>query len=210
MNLNLIVLAKSDKHTGYCVAGIDEFGNFIRLVRDKESHALSKEQCKFNKLDFLTINATSAPLKHQRENFILDALIRYRKSTISVENLKKYIQNPEFIFSSISPWLSEKEINRQKISFLFVEVTYLHIYENHEGKYKCDFTYNNRDYKGFSITDPKFKLKNKKIYSAAILVSLPDTPYNRYGSELYYKFICAIYPIENSKKLDEIDCYKIL
>ena len=72
-----------------------------------------------------------------------------------------------------------------------------------------DFTYNNHAYKGFSITDPKFKLKNKKFSKAAILVSLPDTPYNRYENELYYKFICAVYPMENSKKLYEIDCYKI-
>ncbi len=104
-----MVLAKSDKHTG--------FEKFIRLVRDKEGHALSKKQCKFNKLDFLTINATSAPLKHQRENYILNELIQYSKSSVSVENLKKYIQNPEFIFSSINPWFSEKEIDRQKTSF---------------------------------------------------------------------------------------------
>lgn len=209
MIMNLTVLAKSNKHNGYCVTCIDEFGRFIRLVRDKEGHALSKEQCKFNKLDFLTVDTTSAPLRHQKENYVLNRLIKFSKSNMSIENLKKYIQNPEFIFSNINPWLSKKEVDNQKTSFLFVEANFLHIYENAECKYKCNFTYNNHDYKELSITDPKFKLKSRKISKAAILVSLPDAPYNRYGNELYYKFICAVYPIENSKKLYEIDCYKI-
>ncbi len=61
--------------------------------------------------------------------------------------------------------------NRQtKNIFLFVEVTHLHIYENDEGKYKCNFTYNNHDYKEFSITAPKFKLKNKKISKVALFL----------------------------------------
>lgn len=70
MNIKLTVLAKSDKHTGLCVTGIDAFGKFIRLVRDKEGHALRSEQCKFKKLDFLTVDATAAPLKHQEENYL--------------------------------------------------------------------------------------------------------------------------------------------
>ena len=209
MNLNLIVLAKSDKHTGFCVVGIDEFGKFIRLVRDKEGHALSKEQCKFKKLDFLTVDVTSAPLKHQKENHILNELIKFGKSTSSVEDLKKYIQNPAFVFLNTSPCLSEEEMKKLKNTLLFVEVSNLHIYQNNEGKYKCDFAYNNQNYKSFSITDSEFKLKSRKIYKAVILVSLPDAPYNRYGNELYYKFICAIYPLVNSKKAYEIDCYKI-
>lgn len=209
MNLNLMVLAKSDKHTGYCVAGIDEFGRFIRLVRDKEGHALSKEQCKFKKMDFLTVNAIPAPLIHQKENYVLGKIINRTKSNMQTEDLDKYIQNPEFIFSNTNPWLAEKEINNQKTSFLFVEVTDLNIYKDDEDKHKCDFTYNNHDYRGFSLTDPKFKLKNRKISKAAILVSLPDSPYNKYGNELYYKFVCAVYPLKNSVKSYDMDCYKI-
>ena len=209
MNIKLTVLAKSDKHTGFCVAGIDESGKFIRLVRDKEGHALGKEQCKFKKMDFLTVDTTSVPLRHQKENHILNQIVQFSKSTMSIENLKKYIQNPEFVFLNTNPWLIEKEINTQKISLLLVEVTDLHIYKNNEGKYKCDFNYNNHNYKGFSVTDPEFKLKNQKISKAIILVSLPDSPYNRYGSELYYKFVCAVYPLQNHKKSYLFDCYKI-
>lgn len=209
MNIKLTVLAKSDKHTGLCVAGIDAFGKFIRLVRDKEGHALRSEQCKFKKLDFLTVDATAAPLKHQEENYVLNELIKFSKSNIYIEDLKQYIQNPSFVFLNTNPWLIEEEINKQRTSFLFVEVNDLHIYENDEGKYKCDFTYNNQNYERFSITDPEFKLKIRKISKAVILVSLPDTSYNKYGKELYYKFVCAVYPLEDPKKSYEFDCYKI-
>ena len=44
LKLNLTVLAKSDKHMWYRLAGIDQKGNFIRLVWDVEGHALTKEQ----------------------------------------------------------------------------------------------------------------------------------------------------------------------
>jgi len=209
MKMGLLVLAKSDKNNGYCVVGINKFGKFIRLVKNFEGHALAKEQCKFNKLDFLTINAISAPLKHQRENYILNGLIKFSKSTSSIEDLKKYIQSPAFIFSNINPWLTEEEINNQNVSFLFVEVTNLFIYENEKGKHKCDFTYNNSNYKGFSITDPKYKLKNKKISKSLVAVSLPEVPYQKYGNDLYYKFVCAIYPLKNSVKSYVMDCYKI-
>lgn len=64
-------------------------------------------------------------------------------------------------------------------------------------------------YKGFSITDPKFKLRNRKISKSFIAVSLPEIPYKKYGNDLYYKFVCAVYPLKNSTKPYDVDCYKI-
>lgn len=209
MIIDLIVLAKSDKHNGYCVACINKFGEFVRLVRDSEGHAIEKEQCKFKKLDFLTVDVTCAPLEHQKENYILNKILNSSRSMTSINNLMPLLECSSFIFGDTNPWLDEKEINKPKSSFLFAEVTNLHIYENDEDKHKCDFIYNNYGYKGFSITDPEFKLKNKKFSKAFILVSLPNAPYNRYGNGLYYKFICAVYPYENSQKSYLFDCYKI-
>ena len=209
MKMELLVLAKSDKNNGYCVAGINGFGKFIRLVKNSEGHALAKERCNFNKMDFLTIDAVPAPLVHQKENYVLREIINQTKSNMQIEDLQKYTQNPEFVFSNTNPWLTGKEINSQNTSFLFVEATDLFIYENDEGKHKCDFTYNNNNYKGFSITDPKFKLKNKKISKCLVAVSLPEVPYKKYGNDLYYKFVCAVYPLKNSLKSYGMDCYKI-
>ena len=160
-------------------------------------------------MDFLTISAMPAPLVHQKENYVLGEIINRTKSNMQNENLKKYIQNPEFIFSNTNPWLTEEEVNNQNTSFLFVEITNLFVYENEEGKHKCDFTYNSNNYKGFSITDPKFKLRNRKISKAFIAVSLPEGSYKKYGNDLYYKFVCAVYPLKNSAKLCDVDCYKI-
>lgn len=206
MKIDLIVLAKSDKHNGYCVAGISKFGKFVRLVRDSEGHALEKERCKFKKLDFLTAEVSYTPLKHQKENFTLRKILNSSKSMVSHDSLKPLLQNSQFIFSNTDPYLCENEMNKQKSSFLLVEVNDLHIYRNDEKKYKADFTYNNQNYKRFSVTDPEFKLHRRKISKAIILISLPNTPYNKYGKNLYYKFICAIYPNEKSHVFD---CYKI-
>lgn len=209
MKMELIILVKSDKNNGYCVVGINKFGKFIRLVKNNEGHSLDKEQCKFNKTDLLTVNVVPAPLIHQKENYVLHEIISRTETNIKNENLKKYIQNSEFIFSNVNPWLVEEEINSQSVSFLFVEIDDLFIYENDEGKYKCDFTYNNNNYKGFSITDPKFKLKNKKISKSLLGVSLPEVPYRKYGNNLYYKFVCTVYPLRDSVKSYDMDCHMI-
>lgn len=209
MKMKLLVLAKSDKNNGYCVVGVNRLGEFIRLVKNSEGHALAKERCNFNKMDFLTIDAMPAQLVHQKENYVLGEIINHTKSNMRTEDLDKYIQNPEFIFLNTNPWLTEEEINSQNTSFLFIEVTDLFLYENEEGKHKCDFIYNNISYKGFSITDPKFKLRKRKISSSFIAVSLPEFPYKKYGNDLYYKFVCAVYPLKNSTKSYDMDCYKI-
>lgn len=208
MKTELLILAKSDKNNGYCVVGINKFGKFIRLVKNNEGHALNRQQCKFNKMDLLTVNVIPAPLTHQKENYVLKEIISRTETNIQTENLKKYIQNPEFIFSNVNPWLTEEEINHQNESFLFLEITDLFIYENNEGKHKCDFTYNN-NYKGFSITDPKFKFKNKKISISLLGVSLPEVPYRKYSNNLYYKFVYAVYPLRDSIKSYDMDCYVI-
>ena len=150
-----------------------------------------------------------APLVHQKENYVLCEIINHTKSNVQTEDLQKYTQNPEFIFLNTNPWLTEEEINSQNTSFLFIEVTDLFLYENEEGKHKCDFIYNNISYKGFSITDPKFKLRKRKISSSFIAVSLPEIPYKKYGNDLYYKFVCAVYPLKNHAKSYNMDCYKI-
>ena len=176
MKTELLILTKSDKNNGYCVVSINKFGKFIRLVKNFEGHSLDKEQFKFGNMDLLTVNVIPAPLINQKENYVLIEIINQTKTNIKNENLRKYIQNPEFIFSNANPWLTQEEINHQNESFLFLEITDLIIYENNEGKHKCDFTYNNNNYKGFSVTDPKFKLKNKKISKSILGVSLPELP----------------------------------
>jgi len=95
----------------------------------------------------------------------------------------------------------------QRKTFLFAEVSDLHIYENDEDKTKADFVFRGVTHKGFSITDPAFKTRERRIKKAALLFSLPDVAYTRYGNELYYKFICAVYPLKAAEK--GLDCYRV-
>ena len=106
MKTELLILTKSDKNNGYCVVSINKFGKFIRLVKNFEGHSLDKEQFKFGNMDLLTVNVIPAPLINQKENYVLIEIINQTKTNIKNENLRKYIQNPEFIFSNANPWLT--------------------------------------------------------------------------------------------------------
>ena len=209
MKANLTVIVKSDKHTGYCVAAMDEKGKIIRLVRDAEGHALTKEQCRFKKLDYILVDITHAPLKHQHENYVLNELLSVQSPKLSLDRLAEFTQNPTHIFVNELPWLTEEEMRVQRKTFLFAEVNGLHIYENDEGKMKADFVFHGVEHKGFSITDPAFKTREHRIKKAALLFSLPDAAYTRYGNDLYYKFICAVYPLKTAEKLFVLDCYHV-
>lgn len=105
MEMKLLVLAKSDKNNGYYVVGVNRFGKFIRLVKNSKGHALAKERCNFNKMNFLIVDVMLAPLTHQKENYILSEIINSTKSIVQTEDLQKYIQNPEFVFSNTNPWV---------------------------------------------------------------------------------------------------------
>ncbi|MCL2546904.1 MAG: hypothetical protein FWE06_06885 [Oscillospiraceae bacterium] len=205
MQFNITVLAKSDKHNGYCVAALTQTGKLIRLVRDAEGHALTKEQCQFQKGDMITVNVEPAPLKWQKENYILTEVLSSKKSLTSLNYLSKYTQNTKSIFSNTNPWLSSDEMAKNAGSLLLVAVDDLTIYKNDEDKYKANFTYNGQSYEGFSVTDPDFKKRKRKMAKAFILVSLPNSPYGKYGQDLFYKYICAVYPIDNLIKTRNID-----
>lgn len=204
MKTKLTIVAKSDKHGGFCIAAIDGRGKFYRLVRDEQGHALTEEQCKFKKLDIIIADILPAPLKHQPENYVLNELLEVQSAVLSADKLRSLFRNPAQIFADEKPWLTENEIFQQRNSLVFAQVDNLHIYENDEEKIKADFWLGGVEHKGFSITDPEFKSKAKKINSAMALFSLPDIPYARYGHELYYKFICAINVGEKS-----LDCYRL-
>jgi len=207
LKARLTVIAKSDKHTGYCVAAMDEKGGIIRLVRDKEGHALTEEQCRFRKLDRILADITHAPLKHQRENYVLNELLEVLPPKLTADGLTAFFHDWAHIFGNENPWLTEEEMQRQRVTFIFAEVSDLRIYENDEEKMKADFVYRGKEHKGFSITDPAFKARERQIKRAALLFSLPDAAYTRYGNELYYKFICAVYPLKAAEKA--LDCYRI-
>ena len=188
----LTILGKSNKHNGYCVAAVTKGGKIIRLVRDKEGHALFENTCSFKKLDIIVADIIPAPLKNQHENFILTEVSSVG-GTAKISEFNGLLTNSTFIFGNTEPRLTRREMRKQTSTIVFAEVDNLRIYRNCEDKYKANFMYRGNEYKGFSITDHKFLNCERKIESAKLLFSLPDAPYSRYGHDLFYKFICAVY-----------------
>lgn len=89
MKTKLLILAKSDKNSVYCVVGINKFGKFIRLVKNFEGYSLDKEQFKFGKMDLLTVNVIPAPLTHQKENYVLKEIISRTETNNSNRKFKE-------------------------------------------------------------------------------------------------------------------------
>ncbi|MCL1880553.1 MAG: hypothetical protein FWF76_00050 [Oscillospiraceae bacterium] len=111
------------------------------------------------------------------ENFILTEVSSVG-GTAKISEFNGLLTNSTFIFGNTEPRLTRREMRKQKSTIVFAEVDNLRIYRNCEDKYKADFMYRGNEYKGFSITDPKFLNCERKIESAKLLFSLPDAPYN--------------------------------
>ena len=63
--------------------------NFSAILRfrpdqiSRNTGKLAEEECTFKKLDQIIADVTHAPLKHQRENYVLNELLESRK-TVSI------------------------------------------------------------------------------------------------------------------------------
>jgi hypothetical protein len=202
MRSQILVIGKSDKHNGYCVAGVDKRGKCVRLVRDEDGHALPKEDCEFKKLDLINIDMTAAPPKNQPENYILNRILKVARVSISNSELAQFADAPPKLYHNTDPWLTRSAMRKVNDSVILVYTENLKIHKNDEDKFKAEFTYNGEHYEGFSLIDSEYKKKERSIKKAFILVSLPNIPYAKYGLDLYYKFIAAVYPLyDNFEKI---------
>lgn len=210
MKRRIIVLTKSAKHNGYCVAGIDfNSKRWVRLVTEEENNtgALSKDDVSYNSegiqivpLDVIDVETSDYyGTNNQVENCLLQSKITKPVSRLTINGLVNNIVSPqkeEFIFKNTREYLTEKENENINQSLLFVEVEELVIESNEYEKAKASFMYNGRYYENFSITDKKIYkevVKFNKSFcfkKAYIVVSLPAfaMPENR-----YYKFIAQVF-----------------
>jgi len=191
--MKFIALTKSDKHGGYCVAGLDENGNKIRLVSTEKGGALDDECFSYAVPTMLEVEAEPVPLKNQPENYLLKSIAR--ELPLDFEKLKPKIftDNKKYgkLFVNTKEYLTEWSIYKTKWSLAFIEVSDLSLSRNSNGHYKAKFTYNGDKYKNVSVTDPKYESAGD-IGKAYLVVSLPNNPY--FWDKRFYKFIAAIYP----------------
>ena len=187
---------RADGSYGCCVAGITEYGKWIRLVADENGDSLPNNNStpKVNTvIEVIDATIKYVPLELQPENAILG---NYRKIADDV-NIDKCINlvglsTEEYIFGALYNCLNDEEMKRINGSLRFYKVNNLEIYRNEKNKWKVKFSYNGNGYYDIAMTDPNH-YQVKFIGNAYIVVSLP----NESIDFRWYKFVARIIPLKN-------------
>lgn len=209
--ITIVVLTKSSKFSGYCVAGIDCYSRkWVRLVtEDSTSHGAvgagdliyeDGSQCQI--LDVIKvpiINTTNDILQPENTLINTSKYIHFIGKAKIEDVLKIHpaeIRN--YILGNKYPYVTKAKVERLGHSLTLVEVSNLlikHVLNpNGNPKTKADFTYQYERYENISVTDYRFypaedEISFDEAYNKAYLVVSIGTPYNN----KYYKFVSAIY-----------------
>lgn len=199
MTTKVTILAKSSKHKGFCVAGVDENGRWVRLVSDEQGEALAGSYCSnFDVLDVVSLLIEPKPIKYQPENILVKSKCSNVGKTNINDLLKKHpylLHNGDYIFANNTHKVFEEDMGLLKNSLLIAKVKDISTVFLDGRKCKASFVYNGRNYINVSVTDPNCYTKDPISYKGAyIVVSVPSEPWETYG---YFKFVAAIYPITN-------------
>lgn len=213
----IIILAKSSKHSEYCIAGIDTTtGEWIRPVSDNTSSegAVPLEQITYEDgtelqiLDKVFIQFIGpAPTKSQPENYLYDPdyyWVKRGQATIEEVIQKRGCDNVNEFFYNTGRDVTEEEINHGP-SLLLLNVEYpiisVKTFDNEtSNKQRIDliFRYRNTWYRYFRISDPVIKgqYADKKdgdyrFGSSRIVVLSLTGKYE--GSGKYYKMVAQIF-----------------
>lgn len=175
MKKEIIILTKSDKRAGYCVAGIDrKTGEWVRVISSNETteHAVPRADliCEGGKeidiYDIVEIEfIKSMPTNVQPENYLYNENVQWKKKGKS--NLEEVLKihgydNVNYVFGSVQNRLEQKEIYLAKSSLLLLNV------DNSRYNVKCfpertilqmNFSYKKEEYSFFRITQKDLKQK---------------------------------------------------
>ena len=205
---SFLVLSKSAKYGQYCVAGIDiEKRRLIRLVSTKDGQEIHRNTFRYrgrevDVLDVIDVIIEPVPLSIQKENMLLKRIVgnRGKRNIRELIELLKRIDNGALLTDNYRYTMAEKKnIFKGSLMVIGVKNVHIHEYETLEGKLKTriDFSYNNKKYYGFSVTDPVYFGQTVKFTSAILLLSVSEHPYQ----ERYYKFVAKILPVPDSIEL---------
>lgn len=173
MKKDIIILTKSDKRAGYCVAGIDKStGEWIRLVSSNSAaeHAVPGNHlfCDDGKIvdiyDIVEIEIKKAvPTDVQPENYLYDEDIDWKKKGKS--NLREVLQihgydNTEYIFGNTDNRLTQDEVHLAEKSLLLLRVdepVYFVKCFPERTVLQLNFKYNSIQYSYFKVTQSDLK-----------------------------------------------------
>lgn len=207
-----LLLTKSYKDSGYCVAGINlDENKFVRLVAstDLEFAFIPRTYIDtfpaIEYLDILEIEPIKAvPFGCQTENILVD--INSRPAKIGRANLTeifRFVSSEQKILGNAKRILHSSQVERLKYSLGLYIVDNLKIicyFDEDNNKYinQCEFLYKDILYTQVALTDPIYRnvKNNEKVLSkAAIVVSLPPLPFK--DGDFYYKFVAKIFDLTN-------------
>lgn len=177
MRKEIIILTKSIKVRGYCVAGIDaNSGEWVRIVSDDVAteHAVLDSHMTYAngtlaeifdvvQIDFVKKVAT--PI--QPENWLFNEDAQWVK--VGKSNLREVLElhpyeNPEYIFYNTDKAITDSDIIPSiHSSLLLVKVPHSSVFiKTFEYKrFSLNFTYNNRRYQYISVTDEDIRSELK-------------------------------------------------
>lgn len=203
--MEVVILTKSSKNGGYCVAGVDHNnGTWIRLVSsdDASSGALFDRHMKYEDGSACKIlDIARVPIigpeegTYQKENVLIDEGKRWEKiGRLSVGELLNLhpAEKHRYLLGNAYCYITKDAIGTVGHSLVLVQASNLVITQSPERKTKADFLYRGTSYRNMSVTDPDYYTVPDKteIKSAILVMSLPDTPVNE---RYYYKFVAKIF-----------------
>lgn len=169
MEKEVIILTKSHKNGGYCVAGIDiETGDFIRMVSEDtySEHALFDNHLKYSESDEYVevMDVVNVKLKgkdncwYQPENYIIQGNNSFEKIRVaSKDEIRKYLMDLDYIFYNdekcVSPSLIEEFRDKYSLIIFKVEKLKLWLDNRNQGRILANFIYKDIEYSYINITD---------------------------------------------------------
>lgn len=214
MEDEIVVLAKSIKNHGFCVAGKStRTHQWIRPVSTPEGGELTKDQtlacftnssgeyrrypCKpLQKIRMTFLRYT--PLDYQRENYLIDESMDWIQNyKITESELEPYLDNPIDLWGQGDYILQGQ--NPERNSLYLIRVQNLRFYRDNYDRRKVSFLYNRILYR-LSCTDPNFdsliQRQDLNTNYAILCISLAQPiAYNLNGvNEIrHYKLVASIY-----------------
>lgn len=212
MEKEIVILAKSNKRGGFCVAGIDtNTGEWIRPISNNSLNegAVPKEDLFYEdytevkifdkvKIQFLS----HAPSLSQPENYIYDSSDSWVKTGTStldeIINFRGY-DDTDQIFYNASKSVNESELNGgPSLLLLNIENPSIYVKTFEKKKIQLNFDYNRRKYQYLQVSDPKiiesYSSKNDGSYqlnrNLHVVFSLTDK-YDK--TDKYYKMAAQIF-----------------
>ena len=166
MRKEILIMTKSAKINGFCVAGIDiSNGRWIRLVSDDENGegAVSRDDLTFQNgtqaevFDLVAVECEPLPTDAQSENHLYDTEYYWTKIRTMSRNeafSECPLSNSQFIFENSARSLDENEITGESLVLVEIDHIIVNVVNEYEkNKCKVDFEYNGFQYSNISIGD---------------------------------------------------------